>query len=149
MLEGEMSANSITRLDLRERLIFYSSTNFFALPKKQAELEKFEEIVFCIKLKETAFMDFSVQYDQFFKKLIFCGCKKYDIQNQQKIVEIPCGLYLFSQQNQFFHKDDCILEAIEQQKNGLWEKFKLNDILYIRYLLEKENWITQFFRPVL
>jgi len=58
-------------------------------------------------------------------------------------------LYLFAQRRGTLDRGECIGMAIEQQKDGMWERLWLTDRLYIRYLFEDGNFVTQIFRPYL
>jgi hypothetical protein len=61
---------------------------------------------------------------------------------------LPAGLYLFTQERKILDRGECIVTAIEQQKDGLWERLRLGNLLYIRCLKEDGSAVTQFFRPV-
>ncbi|MCL2138991.1 MAG: hypothetical protein FWH41_05610 [Treponema sp.] len=76
---------------------------------------------------------------------LFSGKKE----NGQGTVILPAGIYLFSQQRKTLNSKECIEMAIEQQKDGLWERFKLEPRLYIRFLHEDNSPVTQVFRPVI
>jgi hypothetical protein len=62
---------------------------------------------------------------------------------------LPAGLYLFAQKRKILDRGECINTAIEQQKDGLWERLRLGNRLYIRCLSEDGGPVTQFFRPVI
>jgi hypothetical protein len=62
---------------------------------------------------------------------------------------LPSGLYLFTQKQKILDQGECINTAIEQQKDGLWERLRLENRLYIRCLFEDGNHVTQFFRPII
>jgi len=62
---------------------------------------------------------------------------------------IPAGLYFFSQVRRLLNLEECVYRAIELQKDGLWERLRLDNRLYIRYLFEDGRPVTQFFRPVI
>jgi hypothetical protein len=88
-------------------------------------------------------------------KLLFSGVSnKPDLQYQvsanslSDTVQLPAGIYLFTQIREALDRDGCIDMAIEQQKDGLWERFTLQNILYIRFLFEDGKRVTQIFRPV-
>jgi hypothetical protein len=83
--------------------------------------------------------------DDFLERLVFSG--KGD--GTKGEVCLPAGLYLFTQKRKVLDREECIVTAIEQQKDGLWERLKLENRLYIRCLFEDGNPVTQFFRPAL
>ena len=71
-----------------------------------------------------------------------------------ELLELPKGTYFFAQVKESPDKETVDMETlidmiIEVQKEGLWERFTLNDCLYIRTLFKNEERITQVFRPVL
>jgi hypothetical protein len=61
---------------------------------------------------------------------------------------LPASLYLFTQKRKILDRGECIYTAIEQQKDGLWERLRLGNRLYIRYLFEDGSAVTQLFRPI-
>ena len=65
-------------------------------------------------------------------------------------VTLPQGQYLLVQQRsaQPKSRSEWLEMAIEQQKDGLWERNKLGTLLYVRYLFEDEQFVTQVFRQV-
>jgi hypothetical protein len=62
-------------------------------------------------------------------------------------VELPGGRYLFAQNREALDKDAVIALAIEVQKDGLWERLRLEAYFYVRYLYEDGAVVTQVFRP--
>jgi hypothetical protein len=67
-------------------------------------------------------------------------------------LELPAGSYLFAQQREALGQEALGREALvdmamELQKDGLWERLKLGDRLYLRYLFEDGKRVTQVFRP--
>jgi hypothetical protein len=60
--------------------------------------------------------------------------------------ELPAGNYLFIQRRESLGREACIDLAIEQQKDGLWERLRLADCLYVRFLFEDGGPVTQLFR---
>ena len=89
------------------------------------------------------------QADVFLEKLVFSG--KNDGKGGETSGEVclPSGLYLFFQKRIALNREECINMAIEQQKDGLWERLRLENRLYIRYLFEDGSPVTQFFRPII
>jgi hypothetical protein len=65
----------------------------------------------------------------------------------QTQLQLPAGQYLLVQQRKFLGREECIHLAVEQQKDGLWERFVPENRLYIRYLIEDGSPVTQLFRP--
>jgi hypothetical protein len=62
-------------------------------------------------------------------------------------LELPRGRYLFAQERAFLGREEVIRMAVEIQKDGLWERLRLENRLYVRYLYEDEGAVTQLFRP--
>jgi len=89
---------------------------------------------------------------RFLDNLSFTGVKTlsvHDIPPSLQVI-LPAGHYLFTQErNEAVLSMDKWLElAIEQQKDGLWERQKPENLLYIRFLYEDGGYVTQVFRPV-
>jgi hypothetical protein len=62
-------------------------------------------------------------------------------------LELPRGPYLFAQERAFLGREAVIRMAVEIQKDGLWERLRLENRLYVRYLYEDGGAVTQIFRP--
>jgi hypothetical protein len=45
------------------------------------------------------------------------------------------------------NREEWLDMALEQQKDGLWERYKPENRLYVRYLFEDGCPVTQLFRP--
>ena len=90
--------------------------------------------------------------ERLFVKLTFTGKKIIDQENlpdTEKAV-LPKGRYIFSQirrESPVLEQKELIDIAVEQQKDALWERYRLTNQLYIRYLYEDGSFVTQFFRP--
>jgi hypothetical protein len=57
-------------------------------------------------------------------------------------------LYLFDQQRSALNRAECTDMAIEQQTDGLWERLRPGNRVYIRRLFEDGSPVTQIFRPL-
>jgi hypothetical protein len=62
-------------------------------------------------------------------------------------LELPRGRYLFAQERGTLGREGITAMAIEIQKDGLWERLRLDGRLYLRYLYEDGSAVTQVFRP--
>ena len=73
-----------------------------------------------------------------------------DEKERNDTVLLPQGKYLFTQcrSEAVLSRDEWLDLAIEQQKDGLWERNKLLDLLYIRFLFEDGSFVTQVFRAL-
>ena len=85
---------------------------------------------------------------------MFIGCKNRggtDNETSMEEVELPQGSYLFEQfRGQYvLSREEWLKMAIEQQKDGLWERNKLGNRLYVRYLYEDGAFVTQIFREII
>jgi hypothetical protein len=63
-------------------------------------------------------------------------------------LELPKGIYFFTQVRESLDKETLIDMIIEVQEEGLWERASLDDCLYIRRLFEDGQPVTQIFRPI-
>jgi len=86
---------------------------------------------------------------QFLGNLLFTG-QKCGGETDEEQVTLPEGRYLFTQRRSdaALNRDEWLDLAIEQQKDGLWERNKLTDLLYIRFLYEDGAFVTQIFRKI-
>jgi hypothetical protein len=62
-------------------------------------------------------------------------------------LDLPRGRYLFAQERAFLGREAVIRLAVEMQKDGLWERLRLENRLYLRCLYEDGAAVTQLFRP--
>jgi hypothetical protein len=102
-----------------------------------------QELLFCFELAREQAGRIDPQEDHFLGELVFSGKGT----NGPDTVRLPVGLYLFAQQRGTLKREECIVMAIEQQKDGLWERLRLENLLYIRHLFEDGSPVTQIFRP--
>jgi hypothetical protein len=73
------------------------------------------------------------------------------------LLELPAGLYYFTQIRQetsrtsgdgWLKRAECVEMAMELQKEGLWERLKLEDRIYVRSLFEDGARVFQVLRPI-
>jgi len=116
-----------------------------------------EEMLLCYELNPVHGFSIEPDKDCFLGKLVFVGRKTREVQNEsaqeterEKIVSLPQGNYLFMQcrSDAVLSGDEWLDLAIEQQKDGLWERNKLGNLLYIRFLFEDGAFVTQAFRKM-
>ena len=105
--------------------------------------ENAPELLFCFELDKEQAGRIDPQEDHFLGEPVFSGKGT----NGQGNIQLPAGLYLFNQQRGVLNREECITMAIEQHKDGLWERLHLGNLLYIRYLFEDGSPVTQIFRP--
>ena len=132
----------LVRLDLRAPLMYTEAPELgafgctFPAPP--------QEFLFCFELDQEQSQRIDPQADSFLGRLVFSG---RNVQNlDQGDLQLPAGLYLFAQKREAISREECIALAIEQQKDGLWEKIKLGNRLFIRLLYEDGGTVTQLFR---
>ena len=114
----------------------------FSCPFPQDEAAP--ELLFCFEIDREQSSRIDPQVDGFLGELVFSG--KGD--GKKGDVSLPVGLYLFFQERKVLGREECVGLAIEQQKDGLWERLRLENLLYIRYLFEDGSPVTQLFRTV-
>jgi len=113
------------------------------------EIQENEEILLCYSINSGQSRNIEPNPEEFLGKLMFTGQKTEEDEVDQSI-SLPQGKYLFAQQRsaQVLSQPQWLEMAIEQQKDGLWERNKLGDLLYVRYLFEDGAYVTQVFREV-
>ena len=101
-----------------------------------------QELAFCFELNQEQAGRIDPEAGCFLGELVFSGREQ---PGGQRV--IPAGLYLFAQRRRVLGREECVELAVEQQKDGLWEKHRLESRLYIRRLFEDGSPVTQVFRP--
>ena len=137
-----MEESPLVRLDLRAPLEYEEAPELvpFSCPPADADAP---ELLFCFELDREQAARIDPEAGRFLGELIFSG--KGD--GKQGKLQLPAGLYVFSQQRRTLNHEECVNMAIEQQKDGMWERLHLGNRLYIRYLFEDGSHVTQLFRP--
>jgi hypothetical protein len=142
----------LIRLDLRAPLFYTEAPGLDAF-NCPFPGETSAEFLFCFELDEGQTQSIEPQPEEFLGRLVFSGKndKNQNHLNQacKTSLELPAGLYLFTQRRGVPDREECIALAIEQQKDGLWEKIKLGNRLFLRFLYEDGSHVTQLFRPIL
>ena len=105
--------------------------------------ESAPELMFCFTLNGEQAESIEPEAEYLLGEMLFAG--KGD--GRQGEVPLPAGQYLFSQRRSTLEREECLALAVEQQKDGLWERLKLENRLYIRRLFEDGSPVTQLFRP--
>ena len=111
--------------------------------------------ILCFELNPAQYRSIEPEQGLFLGKLLFSGTAVpedsggFAANSLAETVIVPAGVYLFSQQHELLDRDACVEFAVEQQKDGLWEKHNLGNLLYIRFLFEDNKHVTQIFRPCL
>jgi len=134
----------LVRLDLRAPLLYTETQGLDAFDCRGEDALEF---LFCFELDQEQSQSIEPHPENFLGRLVFSGKNVQNQQDKQGNPELPAGLYLFAQRRGVIGRDECIALAIEQQKDGLWEKIKLGTRLFIRYLYEDGSQVIQLFRP--
>jgi len=142
-----MEYTPLMNLDLRAPLIFPKTDG---LP---AEFRENEEILLCYDLNPAQSRSIEPDRELLLGPLVFAGRKTGDFCHfQEGTVELPAGNYLFTQrrggQISPLNTDEWLDMAVEQQKDGLWERYKPENRLFIRLLFEDGSPVTQIFRAL-
>ena len=98
-----------------------------------------EERIFCFKLDEDEHLSFEPNKDKLLTRPVNG--------NDSDETEIPKGDYLFAQKKKILNREEIISLAVEIQQEGLWQRLAPGVKLYLRFLYEDGNWVTQLFRP--
>ncbi|MDR2718231.1 MAG: hypothetical protein LBB89_09235 [Treponema sp.] len=137
-----MEESSPIHLDLRAPLEYAEAPGLIPFECLPPADEAAQELLFCFELNHEQAGRIDPDADSFLGEIAFSG-KGTD---GRRKVQLPAGLYLFAQQRRMLDRGECIGMAIEQQQDGLWERLRLGDRLYIRYLFEDGSPVTQIFR---
>jgi hypothetical protein len=113
------------------------------------------EMLLCYEVNPVQGGSIEPDRERFLGKLLFTGEKaaetpSRDAGKTKEIVSLPKGDYLFMQCRcaAVLTPDEWLDLAIEQQKDGLWERNKPLNLLYVRFLFEDGAFVTQVFRTV-
>ena len=111
--------------------------------------EEFGENLFCFALDEAQRLSIEPDAKTLLGALVFGGksVEGGPENSGAELLELPGGSYLFTQKRELLRRDDIIAMAVEIQKEGLWQRLKLGERLYLRYLFEDGSVVTQLFRP--
>ena len=150
-----MEEISVINLELCSPLFYLSVKD---LPLKP---DKNDEFILHYELNPEQSRNIEPDREQLPGILVFSGVKIEDNSSRQQdkltpqTVVLPAEKYLFSQHRTDLDDEkplnfynDWLDLAIEQQKDGLWERYKLENKLYVRYLFEDGKFVTQIFRVI-
>jgi len=137
-----MEESPLVRLDLRAPLEYEEAPGLAPFTSPPVA-DTAPELLFCFELDREQAARIDPEADRFLGELVFSG--KGD--GKQGKIQLPAGLYVFAQQRRPLNREECVTMAIEQQKDGMWERLHLGTRLYIRCLFEDGSPVTQLFRP--
>jgi len=113
------------------------------------------ETILCYEVNPIQGSSIEPDRERFLGKLLFIGEKAAETpsgeaEKTKEFVSLPQGDYLFMQcrSDAVLTSDEWLDLAIEQQKDGLWERNKPGALLYVRFLFEDGAFVTQVFRTV-
>ena len=137
----------LMNLDLRAPLYFLKIDD---LPSR---IGKNEEFLLCYELNPAQSGSIEPDRGLFLGPLVFAGRKTGDSCSfQDQTVSLPAGKYLFTQRRGAYistlSADGWLDMAVEQQKDGLWERYKPENRLFVRFLFEDDSPVTQLFRTL-
>ena len=149
-----MNNSSLIKLFLRETRLYikteYVNIDFLS------KIHGSEEFLICYELNEQESQKIDPNEGLFLGSLVFFGERdnerdlSIDVINssRREQVSLPKGDYVFVQQrsDKALSQPEWLKMAIELQKDGLWERHKLGNMLYIRFLYEDGAIVTQIFR---
>jgi hypothetical protein len=130
----------LLRLDLRAPLLYAEAPGF--APFNCPIPEDSQEYLFCFEINADQAANIEPAADCFLGELVFSGRKNGGYGEKT----LPAGLYLFAQRRKVLCREEIIDMALEQQKDGLWERLKPGNLLYLRFLSEDGSPVTQLFR---
>ena len=104
------------------------------------------ERLFCFELDEAQYSNFEPDKEKLLGSLIFSGKTG---EGEEAFLELPSGNYIFAQEKRLLSREEIIDMAVEIQLETLWQRFRPGGKLFLRYLYEDGNWVTQLFRPYL
>jgi hypothetical protein len=154
----------IIRLNLLQPLLYYADSE-----SNPWEAKDSSERLFCFELELSQALEFQPDKKNFPGSLVFAGkalggrdaAVPTALADERKAfvhaenpqgcgfsaLELPAGVYLFTQVREILAQDEIINLAIEVQNEGLWQRLKLNSRYYLRFLSEDGRPVTQIFRP--
>jgi hypothetical protein len=131
------------RLDLRSPLFFVKDEGL--KPFVYSDLAN--ETLFCFKVSPDQAGRIDPEAGRFLEELLFGARRVSDTALEATAVELPAGAYLFAQKRDALSQENWLFMAMEVQAEGLWERLKLGDEVYLRCLFEDNSMVTQVFRP--
>jgi hypothetical protein len=143
------------RLNLCEPLLYNRFTcQDISFLKYEEHIKENGEMLLCYELNPVQSLSIEPDRDRLLGSFVFIGQKTPIVSNEstdnKDFVLLPQGQYLFTQRraDAVLRHDEWLDLAIEQQKDGLWERNKPKNILYVRFLYEDGAFLTQIFRAV-
>ncbi len=131
-------------LDLRKHLEYTTcDLPLFTFP------EDAEEILIMFEIDDVQGKSIEPMLSKLLEQPRWVGMMKKDTSDAGTIVELPRGTYFFSQVREILDAESSAKLAAEVQKEALWERRRLGNTVYLRYLYEHDGPVTQIFRELL
>jgi len=108
------------------------------------------EKLYCFTLNENESLSFEPDKKALLDRLVFSASAVLGAQGETVKASpqiLPEGSYLFAQKREVLSREEIIDMAVEIQAEGLWQRLKPGKTLYLRYLFEDSNSVTQLYRP--
>jgi hypothetical protein len=141
----------ITRLCLVSPLFYTLMSGCFRLEGKDpfSWSGGSEEELYCFELNPAQAQAFEPDGTSLLGPLLFAGraVTEPEISDKSEKIELPAGNYLFCQERNVLRRDEILEMAVELQQEGLWQRLECGERLYLRYLFEDGQGVTQVFRP--
>jgi hypothetical protein len=125
------------------------------------EITEKDEFLLCFELDPVQGQSIEPERERLLGPLLFSGLKSLSgpetgassTLEERDRVSLPEGEYLFVQRRETrsfaaIETEHWLDLAVELQKDGLWERHKLENLLYARFLFEDGMWVSQLFRPL-
>jgi hypothetical protein len=120
------------------------------------------EALFCFALNPAQARRIDPEAEQYLGSLIAAGlvlppAAGTGTLGDPALLKLPAGLYYFTQIRRetsrasgdgWLKRGECVDMAMELQKEGLWERLKLKDRIYVRSLFEDGSRVFQILRPI-
>ena len=133
-------------------LNLHTPLEYVKIDEIPVEINENDEILLWYELNPAQSRNIEPEREQFLGNLSAIGKNMPEKSNIRLFSEVilPAGDYLFAQKRDIvvLNREEWPDLAIEQQKDGLWERQKPGNLLFIRFLYEDNMYVTQVFRPV-
>jgi hypothetical protein len=133
----------VVRLELRSSLYYYEDRSL--VPFGTADTK---ELLFCFEIEEETGKAIDPDTASYLGSPVFSGriCTDAAQSGSGGLFELSAGAYFFAQTREALNREECILMAIEVQREILWQRLQPQNQLHIRNLFEDGKPVTQVWR---
>jgi hypothetical protein len=110
--------------------------------------EDAEEVLIMFEVDEVQGKSFEPDVSKLLVNRQRIGIMKKNYSGGDSTIKLPMGTYFFSQVREILDENGSAELAAEVQKEALWERRKLGNKMYLRYLHEHGSPVTQIFREL-